>query len=152
MKKFFVILFVVIVLAAVFVVPVFAQGVNPPVVVPPITPAFLTVFVAGIISLLFNYFPYLAGWYDKFSEIAKQQIMGALMILTIVVIFIGKCYGLFETNLICSTQGAFDALYNLFLAIGVNQGVHTMTKPSTAFKQNSPLMIGFDAPKKKTGK
>jgi len=99
-----------------------------------VTPEFFAVIVAGFLALAFDYFPYLAKWFDAKSDDAKKLIMAVLVIGTAVVIFAGQCVGLFSTNLVCSVKGGMDTLYMVFLALGVNQGVHKLLKPSAAFQ------------------
>lgn len=99
-----------------------------------VTPEFLVVIVAGLLALAFDYFPKLAEWYDAKDVTAKRQLMALLVIGSTVAIFVGQCFGLFATNLICTIKGGFDALYIIFLTITVNQGVHGLLKPSAAFK------------------
>lgn len=99
-----------------------------------VTPEFFVVIVAGLLALVFDYFPYVAKWFDAKSEDAKKQIMALLLIGAAVAIFAGECFGLFATNLICTVKGGFDTLYMVFLAITVNQGVHKLLKPNALLK------------------
>lgn len=94
----------------------------------------LLAIAAAILSLAFNYAPGLAEWYDDISEIGKRQIMAALIILGAVGVFLGQCFNIFYTNLACTQAGALDMAYYIFLAAGVNQGVHLMTRPSISYK------------------
>ena len=110
-----------------------------------VTPELLTVLVAGVLALVFDYFPVVAKWYDALDAAVKRQVMAALVIGFALVVFAGQCFGLFATNLLCSVKGGFDALYIVFLAIGVNQGVHGLAKPTTAFRQE---MFGLKKTKK----
>jgi len=99
-----------------------------------VTPEFLLVIVAGVLALAFDYFPGVAAWFDALKADAKRQLNAVLVIGTAAVIFAGTCFSWFITNLICSVKGGFDTLYIVFLAIGVNQGVHLLLKPSKALK------------------
>lgn len=99
-----------------------------------VTAEFLVLIVAGLLALVFDYFPPVAQWYDALNEAQKRQVMAALVIGTAVVIFAGQCFLIFVTNIECSTKGAFDLLYIVFLAIGVNQGVHALFKPTGALE------------------
>ena len=99
-----------------------------------VTPEFLLVIVAGLLALVFDYFPAVAQWFDGLSVAQKKQLNAGLVIGSGAVIFAGQCFGLFVTNLICTVRGGFDALYIVFLAITVNQGVHALAKPTEAFK------------------
>lgn len=99
-----------------------------------VSPDFLLVLVAGLLALVFDYFPGIAAWFDALKVETKRQLNAALVIGAAAVIFAGTCFGLFITNLICSVKGGFDTLYIVFLAITVNQGVHLLLKPSKALK------------------
>ena len=99
-----------------------------------VTPDFLLVLVAGVLALVFDYFPGVAKWFDALAVDAKRQLNAGLVIGAAALIFAGTCFGLFITNLICSVKGGFDTLYIVFLAITVNQGVHLLLKPSKALK------------------
>lgn len=100
-----------------------------------VTPQFLVVLVAGALALAFDYFPVAAKWYDALENAAKRQLMAGLVIGFALVVFAGQCFGLFTTNLACSVKGGGDAIYIAFLAIGVNQGVHGMVKPTLALRK-----------------
>lgn len=99
-----------------------------------VTPEFLVVIVAGLLALVFDYFPGLAKWYDAKTPDEKRQLMALLVIGATVLIFAGQCFGLFLTNLICTVKGGFDALYIIFLTVTVNQGVHALFKPTEKFR------------------
>ncbi len=100
-----------------------------------VTPEFLLVIVAGALALIFDYFPGIATWYDGLSVAAKRQLTAGLVVGVAAIIFAGQCFAIFITNLVCTAKGAFDLLYIVFLAVGVNQGVHALFKPTPTFKQ-----------------
>lgn len=132
MKKVFWILFVLTVL---FVVPVaFAQGEEPPVDLPEITAAFLALNIAAGMSLLFDYAPFLATWYDGLNVATKRVIALVVAVVIVAAVFGLQCAGVVNSNLTCSRAGAFDALSNIVLVFAVGQGVHAGTKPTPAFK------------------
>lgn len=95
-----------------------------------LTPELLIVIVSGLLAFVFEYFPKLKDWYDAQSEAAKKQIMLGLLVLTVAVVFAGSCFGLFNTGRTCEVKTALDFLVMVFVAIGVNQGVHKLTKKS----------------------
>lgn len=99
-----------------------------------VTPELLLIVVAGLLALVFDYFPGIAQWFDALSNAAKRQLNAGLVLGAAVVMFIGTCLALFTTNLVCTTKGTFDLLYIVFLAVGVNQGVHALFKPTPEFK------------------
>lgn len=99
-----------------------------------VTPEFLLIVVAGLLALVFDYFPGIAQWFDGLSTAAKRQVNALLIIGVAAVLFAGTCFVLFVTNLVCTAKGALDLLYIVFLAAGVNQGVHSLFKPTQEFK------------------
>lgn len=99
-----------------------------------VTPEFLLMLVAGLLALVFDYFPGVAKWFNALEVEAKRQLNAGLVIGAAVVIFAGTCFGIFLTNLVCSVKGGLDTLYIVFLAISVNQGVHLLLKPGKALK------------------
>ena len=130
---------IVLVLAALFVVPALAapaDGASPE--GSPwnftVNAAFLTATAAAILALLFDYAGGLAEWYDRLSDIQQRQLMGGLLLLVSVGVFLGQCFSIFVTNLSCTQTGAMDLLYQFLLAIGINQGTHLMFKPSLGYK------------------
>lgn len=99
-----------------------------------VTPEFLLIVIAGLLAFFFDYFPVVAKWFDALEESQKKLLTAGLVALAGIVIFGGQCFGLFITNLLCSAKGFFDTLYIVFLALGVNYGVHKATKPSDDLK------------------
>lgn len=99
-----------------------------------VTSEFLTILVAGALAILFDYFPWIAEWFDGQKESTKKLLNVGLLVVFAGVLFGGDCAGWFVTNLVCTTKGFFDTLYIVFLALGVNYGVHKATKPSEALK------------------
>ena len=138
-RRLFWLALIVLVLAALFVVPALAA---PAVGISPegspwtfnVNGAFLTATAAAILAMLFDYAGGLAEWYDKLSDIQQRQLMGGLLLLVSVGVFLGQCFSIFVTNLSCNQTGAMDLLYQFLLAIGVNQGTHLMFKPTLGYK------------------
>jgi len=100
-----------------------------------VTPEFLLVLIAGILAFVFDYFPGVAKWFDALDESQKRLLNVGFVVGAGLIIFGGQCFGLFATNLVCSTSGIFDTIYIIFLALGVNYGVHKATKPSEDLKR-----------------
>lgn len=100
----------------------------------PVTPELLLVVVAGLLALLFDYFPGVAHWFDQLDAVQKRLVNAGLVLGSALVIFGGQCFGLFLTNIACTVIGAFDLLYIVFLAVSANQAVHALLKPTRAFK------------------
>lgn len=134
-KRLLFVSLLVLFVAALAVVPALAQGSEPP---SPftftVTADLLIIVGASALALGFDYLPFLAPWYDKLSEVGKRQLMGGLIVGSAVVIFLGQCFSIFTTNLTCTTASGMNLLYIVFLAIGGNQGVHSLFKPTAALK------------------
>ena len=106
-----------------------------------ITPEILIAFAAALLALLFDYFPWLAQWYDTKDVSVKKQIMAGLLITLAVVAFAGTCLAWFVSNLVCEPKTIVTLIYALLIAVGVNQGVHSATKPSAALKARMARML-----------
>jgi pilus assembly protein Flp/PilA len=94
-----------------------------------VTPEFLAYVLAGLVAILFDWFPKLSDWFGALSELKKRQFMGALLALIVLVVFGGSCYGLFETGLACDQVGLAVLVQTWLIAVGINQGLHSLTKP-----------------------
>ena len=99
-----------------------------------VNPALLITLFAGALALAFDYFPGLAKWFDGLPVESKRGINALGVIGVGALIFAGQCLGVFVTNLVCTLKGSFDLLYILFLALGVNQGVHLALRPTARMK------------------
>lgn len=94
----------------------------------------LLTIVAAALALLFDWAPGLAAWFDGLPESSKRLLNAGLLLLASVILFVGECYAIFVTNLVCDTKGALDLAVIWFMAVTVNQGVHIGLKPSASFK------------------
>lgn len=99
-----------------------------------VDPTLLLALVGGALALIFDYFPKVAGWFDALTDPQKRLVNAGAIFLVAALIFAGDCFALFVTNFVCTTGGALDAVYTVFLAITVNQGVHLALKPSPRLK------------------
>lgn len=95
-----------------------------------ITPEALLIFISAALALLFDYIPALKKWYDTKSEVEKRQIMLGMLLVSGTIVFAGSCLGWFITNLTCTPQDGLNFFIALLYSIGVNQGVHKLTKPA----------------------
>jgi hypothetical protein len=105
-----------------------------------VTALLLITLVAGALALAFDYFPGLAKWFDAKPAETKRLINAGGVIGFALIIFVGQCFAIFLTNLVCSVKGGMDLLYIIFLALATNQGVHLALKPTQRFKER---MFGF---------
>ena len=94
-----------------------------------ITPQSLILISAGLMALIFDWFPKVAPWYDALSTLKKKQLMVGLLIVIAGLVEVGACYGYFDTGLSCSTDSISILLTYILEAAGVNQAVHLLTKP-----------------------
>ena len=95
-----------------------------------ITPQSLTMILAGVMALVFDWFPKVAPWYDGLSPLKKRQLMVGVLISIVGLIEVGACYGYFDTGLVCTTDSIPVLLTYILEAAGVNQAVHLLTKPT----------------------
>lgn len=105
--------------------------------VPPITSASLVVILAGALTLIADYFPGVAAWYDTLTVATKRLVMLAGAILIVSAVFGGQCAGFLETNMVCTANGLVDVLSNVVLAFAIGQGVHAGAKPTPEFKKEA---------------
>ena len=94
-----------------------------------LTPEALSILLAGLLAILFDWFPGLAAWFDGLSRLKKQQVMLGLLGLVVAGVFAGSCLGWFETGLACARQSLPTLLEYILIAAGANQAVHLLTKP-----------------------
>lgn len=110
-----------------------------------ITSGVLIAFAAALLALAFDYFPWLWQWYDAKDTSVKKQIMAGLLIGLAALAFAGTCLGWFASNLVCEPKTLAGIVYELLIAVSVNQGLHFASKPSSALKTRMNFM---DAPAK----
>lgn len=132
--KVFWISFLVLVLLTISATVAMAQGEEPPIELPQISALSLSLNIAAGMSLLFDYAPGLAAWWDALT--VAQKRLGALITAVAIVglVFGLTCAGIVSSNLICTRAGAWDAISNIVLVFAVGQGTHAGTKPTPKFK------------------
>jgi hypothetical protein len=134
MKKIFGLFLLVAVLTAIFVVPAFAQGAEPPISLPPVTALTIGTIIATLLSLALDYFPGLAAQWDALSVAAKRQWSAVFAIVIVGGLFALTCFDVVTTNLVCTRTGAWDAISGILYVFVIGQGVHAGAKPTPAFK------------------
>lgn len=110
-----------------------------------VTPDFLAYLCAGLLAILFDWFPKLSAWFDTLSPLKKQQIMGVLLFAIVAVIFGGICAGMFVTEYACDNAGIASLVQVWLICVGINQGIHTLFKPSLETKlarAGKPVALG----------
>lgn len=96
-----------------------------------ITPDVLSYVLAGLMAIAFDWFPVLSTWYDGLSKARKQQVMAALLAVVILVVFGLGCAGVLAA-LSCDKDQVAKLISMYLIAIGINQGVHKISKPTAA--------------------
>jgi hypothetical protein len=133
--KLFVTLLVVTLLAFLFVMPATAAAAASPPGQPAqsvtvaMTPELLIGFASVILAVLFDWLPGLKSWYDKYSDGAKRGLMAGLLVLVTGGAFGLGCAGWIQAGWACSGVGIQGAVYLLVIAVAINQGIHSLTKP-----------------------
>ena len=88
--------------------------------------------VAGaLLSLLFEYVPGVAGWFENQAAITKRIVMSAALIVAAGVVYGMACAGLLGAlnwNLSCDEAGLTQLLGILFAALASNQTFHALVK------------------------
>ncbi len=84
----------------------------------------------SVLSLVFEYFPWVAGDYSKLGDGQKRLVMGALIFLGV-----GGAFALSCTVVIvafsCTFSGILDALYVFVFAVAMNQGTYRLARKSS---------------------
>lgn len=137
-SKYFRLVFVVLVLAAAFAIPVFAKGLYQD---DPLAPVVLTALSLGtilqtIFTVALDYFPVIAKKFDSYAEAKKKLIVAAGAIIIVGGLFGLTCANVLTTNLVCSTSGGLNAVTTIIWVFIVGQGVHIGTRPTAEFKKD----------------
>lgn len=98
-----------------------------------LTPEFLTMIVAVLISLLFSYVPGFAGWFNGKPPDLKRVIMAGLLLLVTIVIFILACTNIL-TGVQCTQQGVIELINTFIMALIANQAVDRIS-PKVGLKK-----------------
>jgi len=94
-----------------------------------VTPELLTAVFAALLAILFDWFPPVSQWYDTLSVLKKKQIMALGLVLIVAAIYGGTCLSLFSGTVTCDKAGITSLVYSILIALGINQGVHSLAKP-----------------------
>lgn len=96
-----------------------------------ITPEILVGFAAGALSVIFEYVPGLAPWYDKLAPEYKRLMMLGLLVAVALAVYGISCAGWVEA-VTCDQLGVVQLGWMVLVAIGINQGVHRIGKKPEA--------------------
>jgi len=117
-----------------------------------ITPELLSMVVGACLALAFDWFPKLAPWYDTLSELKKRQLMGGLLLTTVLVIYGGLCVNLFSSQSFACTQASLaELIKTAFLIVMTNYTIHKLTKPSNETEMNRRIEAALKADANKKG-
>lgn len=88
----------------------------------------IAIYIAStVLSLALEYIPGLADWYGALDPARKRLIMLALLALVVGGAFGLSCAGLMAV-FACTLAGGYEAIRVFLVAVGVNQGVHLISK------------------------
>lgn len=87
----------------------------------------IAAIVATIVSLLLEWFPGLAAWWDGFTSVQKRGIMAGIVAAVSLAVVAGNCWW---GDTCPANWGAWltEWLLAFLAAAAVNQGVHQLTK------------------------
>lgn len=128
MKKLVFTLFIVVMVLALMVLPVSAASPSQDSTSTPavdLLPEALTVLAAGVVALIFAYFP---GLRTKYAGLATEQksIIMILLLLILTGVMTGlSCAGVLQVNgFQCTKDGFIRAGWMFMLALAANQGTY----------------------------
>jgi hypothetical protein len=96
-----------------------------------LTPEFLSYILAGVVAALIDWFPTLRDWFDLWTDGQKKLIMAGILGVIVALIYAAGCVG-WITNLTCDQLGLQRLVSIYLISIGINQGVHKLTKRDPA--------------------
>lgn len=99
-----------------------------------LSPDFLLMFAAALISVAFDWFPPLAQKFDTFTDGQKRAITSGLVVFSAFLIYGLGCAGLLSGLPACSKDGLLELFPVIVAAIAITQGIHLGTKPSARIK------------------
>ena len=130
MKKLLAMLTLVILTFSPIQVAEAASAMSPPhAVAVTLTPESMIAFAAAFLAIICDWIPGLKTWYDKLGNGQKRGLMAGLLVIVTGAVFGLSCAGWLQTGWLCSGTGIQDAVFLLILAVAINQGIHSLTKP-----------------------
>ena len=85
--------------------------------------------IAGVIlSLVFEYVPGAATWYEMLDKRGKQGIMALALLLVCGAYFAFGCLGLFGVQVSCDWIGAEEVIKMFVLALVTNQSTYLIAR------------------------
>lgn len=100
-----------------------------------VTPEVVIGVVMTILSLIFDYAPKVALWFDALEEHKKRLLVVSLAVVTVLVVVLGQCFlGWFSTSLECSPVVILRLVYDILVAVTISYSVHKTLKPSKTMR------------------
>lgn len=100
------------------------------------TPELLSAIAATIVSLLIEWVPPFANWFQPLDVSAKKLVSLALFILVGAAVYGLSCAGLAEQlgipAVVCDQSGVIVLLKAVFGAVVASQAIHKLTKRPSA--------------------
>lgn len=95
-----------------------------------LSPELLTLISSALLAVLFDWFPPIRNWFDVLKPSMKRQVMAFAVVVAALLIFFLQCANfIFLPGYVCASSSANDFGYVVLLALGVNQGIHLLSKP-----------------------
>lgn len=85
--------------------------------------------IAGVaLSLIFEYVPGVAPWYDALEKRQKQGVMALALLLVSLAIFGLACVKWFDVGVSCDVAGIQELVKMFFAALVANQSTYLITR------------------------
>ncbi len=98
-----------------------------------ISPEFLSYLLAALTAVVFDWFPGVNAWYTALANGQKKSIMAATLAILIAIVFGLGCAGVLA-GMSCDKNQVAALVQVYMIAIGINQGVHLLTKPASVLQ------------------
>jgi len=122
----------VLLFALVFSYPVAAQGATPPAQLVEVTSVVVIGLVLAFLSLLIDYAPKIAPWFDALPIERKRQFILGLCFVVVAGLTGLDCAGILGTSIQCSPfnwQSFAELAFNLVAAVAGMTAFHNGSKP-----------------------
>lgn len=110
----------------------------------------ILILIAGIQSLLVDYFPVIAPWFEKLAVSQKRQLTAGLGIAFAIGLYALSCQGYWlDTNLVCEPQTLIQLASDIVISVAAGVAFHSQTKPSEDTKVKLGIVIPVKSKKNK---
>jgi uncharacterized membrane protein len=96
-----------------------------------ITPELLSYVLATVVAVVLDWFPKVREWFDLFSDSQKKFIMALVLGAVVASIYALGCFEILA-NMTCDRAQVTRLVEIYLVSVGVNQGVHALTKPKNS--------------------